>query len=232
MSRKLLIDDIELSDEDEKGPPILFTNQYIRKMLNLVNANEEDIFYDLGSGWGQNLIVARTEFRVKKCVGIEKDKERFAKSIERIKKRRLQKHVKIINTDFNKLISGRLEGANLREATVVFYGLDADKKFLKDITKNLQKGCRFVTYFQTVFPEIMPNSVDYPFYLSVVPFVRPTSQKEWLSTIIQKSKSSLSKNKEPSVSELWEEFSHDYDVNFNREYVDDLKDRLKKVVKR
>ncbi len=76
----------------------------------------------------------------------------------------------------------------------------------------------------------MPNLVDYPFYASIFPFQRPTSQKEWLSVIIKKPKSSLSKNKKPSVSELWEELAHDYDVGENRKYVDDLKDNLKKVV--
>ena len=163
MPKKSLIDDVELSDVDDKGYPILFTNQEIRKMLDLVNANENDVFYDLGSGWAQNLIVARNEFGIKKCVGIEKDRERFAKSIERIKKGRLQNHITIINSDFDKLISGNRTDVNLREATIVFYGLSGDKKFLRDIEKKLQKGCRFVYYFNTIFPEIMPNLANYPF---------------------------------------------------------------------
>ncbi len=232
MPKKSLIDDVELSDEDDKGYPILFTNQQIRKMLGLVNASEDDIFYDLGSGWGQNIIMAATEFGVKTCVGIEKDKERFSVSLERLKKRRLQNRIRIINSDFEKLFSGKLRGANLNAATIVFYGLEGDRTFLRDVEKRLQKGCRFVYYFQALFPEIMPALVDYPFYASIVPFRKPKSQKEWLSSIIQKSQSSLRKGKEPSVTELWDEMTHDYDVNFNREYIDDYKRRLKRIVKK
>ncbi len=85
-----MIDDACLDDDDDKGYPILFTNPEIRKMLHLAKAGPSDVFYDLGSGWGQNLIVALTEFGVRKAVGIEQDRERHHVSLERLEKRRIQ----------------------------------------------------------------------------------------------------------------------------------------------
>ena len=52
------IDDID-TNNGELGPAILFTNPEIRRMLKLAGAGQRDVFFDLGCGWGQNLIIAR-----------------------------------------------------------------------------------------------------------------------------------------------------------------------------
>ena len=79
---KSLIDDVYLDDDRDKGEPILFTNQAIRKMLSLAKVGEADVFYDLGSGWGQNLILALTDANAAKVVGIEKVDARLKKALE------------------------------------------------------------------------------------------------------------------------------------------------------
>src|SRR5882672_2122716 len=76
------------------GPPMLFSYPEIRRMLKLVEAGKDDVFYDLGCGWGQNLIVAATEFGVRKCVGIEMLTHRFRKAKEFVSKRSLSKQIK------------------------------------------------------------------------------------------------------------------------------------------
>ena len=84
-----LIDDVSLTDENDQGNPILFTNQEIRRMLSLAEVNENDVFLDLGCGWGQNLIIALTEFNVKRAVGFENNLERNTianKRLERLTK--------------------------------------------------------------------------------------------------------------------------------------------------
>src|SRR5260370_40381040 len=52
VSFRSMIDDVRLDDDESKGYPILFTNQAIRKMLQLANASPRDVFYALGSGCG------------------------------------------------------------------------------------------------------------------------------------------------------------------------------------
>jgi len=66
------IRDISLDDNEDKGHPILFDNQEIRQMLSLARVGPSDVFYDLGSGWGQNLIIAITEFMLKEQLGSRK----------------------------------------------------------------------------------------------------------------------------------------------------------------
>src|SRR5205807_7130635 len=167
------------------------------------------VLYDLGSGWGQNLIVSVTEFGVKKAVGIEQDRERHNVSRERLEKRGiLDARAFVFREKFQRVLSGRTRELKLSDATIVFYGLSTDKRIVDGIGKNLKKGSRLVYYYRCLFPEIIPDRVDYPFYVSVTPFRRPRSQREWLSEIVRKDRSSLTNGKKPSVQELWDELSH------------------------
>ena len=75
--RRSLIDDVRASEETNSGPPILSTNQNIRKMLALAAVGKGDVFYDLGSGWGQNLIVALTEFGVRRPLELKFEGNEF-----------------------------------------------------------------------------------------------------------------------------------------------------------
>lgn len=226
-----MIDDVMLDDDESKGYPILFTNQEIRKMLHLARASPRDVFYDLGSGWGQNLIVALTEFGVKRAVGIERDRERHHVSQERLSRRGISSNrASVVQEKFERVLSGRNKDFKLSDATIVFYGLSTDKRTLDGIERYLKKGSRLVYYYRCLFPEIMPDRVDYPFYVSVAPFERPRSQYEWLSAIVRKEMSSLTKDKKPSSRELWEELSHDYDVEWVGDRIENYKGRLARAV--
>lgn len=232
MRKGSLIDDVEMSDFDKNGVPIIFQNSNIRKMLNLAKAKEDDIFYDLGSGWGQNLIIALTEFNVKRAIGIEDVQSRCHKSKERIKKFSIiESRGNVIKGDIDDLLEDKLQDADISEATIVFYGLKTDRKTLDKFRNKLQKNCRLVYYYNCLFPEIMPNDIDFPFFLSVQPFTNTTSVIKWLRTVTQKTNSSLQKGKNPSEEELWDELSHDYDVDGDTEDVTNYRDRLKKFLK-
>ena len=81
-----------------------------------------------------------------------------------------------------------------------------------------------------MFPEIMPDRIDLPFFVSVLPFRRPRSQTEWLSSVLRKRASSRAKGRGPPVEELWDELSHDYDVGRIAERISDYEKRLKMIV--
>ena len=231
MSPRSKIDDVSLEDDDSKGYPILFTNQEIRKMLRLAKAGPKDVFYDLGSGWGQNLIVALTEFGVRKAVGIEQDLERHHVSLERLAMRRMPaEQCFVFPEKLERILSGRTKELRLSDATIVFYGLSTDKRTLDGIERNLKMGSRLVYYYRCLFPEIMPERVDYPFYVSVAPFRRPRSRYEWLSAIVRKDRSSLKKGRKPTLHELWEELSHDYDVEWVGDRIENYRGRLARAV--
>jgi len=220
-----------IDDEEDKGYPILFDNQEIRQMLGLGRVGRSDVFYDLGSGWGQNLIIALTEFHVKKAVGIEKDRERHQISTERLEKRGIAPSQGIvIREDFERVLARRVKGVDLSEATAVFYGLSTDGILFRKIQRCLGTGARLIYYYNCLFPEILPDQVQFPFYVSVAPFRRPKSQYEWLSAIVPKKRSSIARGKRPGLEELWDELSHDYDVHRIRERIWNYEKRLKKTV--
>ena len=226
------IDDVRVTwPKSGLGPPILFTNIDIRRMLRLARAGKDDVFYDLGCGWAQNLIVAATEFGVRKCVGIERDKRRYAKAVQRVRARNLSSRIKIIHENFEDLIDGNLTGENINKATIVFYGLSTSTDFLERLSDKMRKHARLVYYYNTLFPEIKADKSDYPFYVSKHPFTRPVSEHDWLASIIQKEKSSLGNRRKPTTDELWQELTHDYDYWGLRAEVGKYRTRLRRALR-
>ena len=236
--KKSVIDDVTLEDEDAQGNPILFPNPEIRKMLKLANVNEKDVFFDLGCGWGQNLIIALTEFKVNQAIGFEHNTERSKivnHRLQRLKKIGIdQSRYKVCEGDFDDLLADKIKGIKISEATVIFYGLTTSKSFLNKMKKRLKNGCRLICYYNCLFPEIMPEKdrIDFPFYVHIFPFKETTSKEKWLSTIIGKKISTLRKGKKPSIKELWDELRHDYDVYGDPNDVDDYEKRLRIFLKK
>lgn len=225
MNKHSRIDDIKLPKYRPKwGWPILFTNQEIRRMLNLAHVTKNDIFYDLGCGWGQNLIIAVSEFGVKKAVGIEDGNNAYKIAKWRLSKHTTLDHGQIIKGKFENLFSDKLDDVDLNEATVVFYGLDPAISVLRGLKKKLRKGCRFISYFECIFPEIRYDSKDFPFFLAKFPFKQPKSETEWLQSVIGK--------KGANSNELWEEFCHDFDIRFLRSDIRRYKKRLRDLKKK
>ncbi len=207
-------------------------------MLRLAGAGRDDVFFDLGSGWGQNLIVALGEFRVRKAVGIESDPERIWVAQKRLK--RLSKNARRFDGwrtyqgQFENLFEGDFKAGDigLEEATIVFYGLDPAKEILEGLERKLAKGTRLVTYYLCLFPEIMPAKRDYPFFLSIKGdrFEPPRTAIQWLSFVVDKKKSTLHSGP-PDERELWDELSHDHDVDSEFGATDDMKRRLAAVTR-
>ena len=100
------------------GPPVLFANQEIRRMLNLAKAGPNDILLDLGCGWGQNLLIAAAGFGVKTCIGIDRLEPRYLRAKQRVRQLSLQNRITIINGQSEDLFDGKF-GVNVNNATVI-----------------------------------------------------------------------------------------------------------------
>ncbi len=235
-----LIDDVEV-DFGPKGPPICFPNYELRTMLKLGKANHEDIFFDMGSGWGQTTLIALTEFGVSKSVGFEKDEDRLQKAPQRrdnwLKQRQDIKPESwhLVGGDFEYLLrNGKLKGESLKNATLIFYGLSTTPDILRAIRKAWEgtQGRRLVYYHNCLFPEIMPTKSIFPFFVSRFPFTRPKTELEWLQKVSGKMKSSVKKGQFAKEEELWDELSHDYDLKADPTDIPYYKQRLRISVKR
>ncbi len=238
-----LFDDIPLElFGEQNGHPIRLTNPEIRRMLRLANPSKDDVFYDLGSGFAQNLIIGAFEFRLKKCVGVEKEETRFLIARERVEKwigsKRISRNqIKVKRNTIEKLIEDKVLGANLKEATIIYYGLDPsvpleeNEGILDSLDQyGLQHGCKIITHFYNgIFPRLKPTNIDHPFYLYEYPFDLAESQADWLRSVIRR-ENSVEKVR---ADELWEELSHDYNTEgFSREEVRSIIARYKEPFSR
>jgi hypothetical protein len=223
-----------------QGPPICFKNADIRNLLSLGRASPEDVFFDIGSGWGQTILLALTEFGVKRAVGFEKDPERWkVASLRREKWLKQRSDITpdrwhLVKGDFERLFKkGTLAGESLADATLIFFGLTTGPDILRAIKRAWKgtEGRRLLYYHNCLFPDIMPSKSDQPFFVSNFPFVRPETEEEWLATVCGKKVSSLTKRGRPSKQELWDELSHDYDIDENQDEIEYYKRRLKSSIK-
>lgn len=229
MPKRSIIDDLR-DDEVTKGHggyPILFENRAIRNMLRLANAGKNDIVCDLGCGLAQNLIIAASEFNVQKAVGFEQNKKRFEKAVERIKFKGLLDVCEVIPEKYERALEGKTKKFKLEDATIVFFGLGTDVEILHSFKNRLRDGCKLVYSDDCLFPEIMPDKIDFPFYLSKKPFTETTSELEWLRRIVYKEKSLIQKGNEPDVNELWDELRHDYRHFSDSSRITDYKRRFR-----
>ncbi len=104
--------------EQECGPANALTPSEIRRMIELANISHDDIFYDLGSGYGRvvRTVVKRTA--AKQAFGIEDDVERYCEAIT-ITKRSLTKRQQK-RTEF---LCANYEDIDISAATVIYHGL-------------------------------------------------------------------------------------------------------------
>jgi precorrin-6B methylase 2 len=238
MGKRSLIDDVYLDDERYKGEPVLFTNQEIRRMLSLAKMGKDDVFYDLGCGWGQNLLMALTEGNAAKVVGIEQEEDRRKVALERLgrwakARPELRGRFQVVLGDFEELFENGLDGATLKEATVVFYGLSTYKELVEAIQKNWngkRDHRRVVYYYRWLFPEILASNRDHPFLVSEFPFEKPGTELEWLKSVVGKGRSTIHAGS-PTEAELWDELTHDYDVMGNLDEVSRDRRRLRAAPK-
>jgi SAM-dependent methyltransferase len=159
------------------GPSICLSNRSIRSMLRFAGASSKDVFFDLGCGAGQLCIIAVKEFGVQKAVGIDIHKGRAIKARERVKSLGLKGKIGIRNAYF--------EDVNLKPATIAYCGLIELPDSLEGFEQKLSPGCKLIMPNLPLM-SVIPNGVDYPFYMMISPFKRTESVNRWASSVLMK----------------------------------------------
>jgi predicted RNA methylase len=180
------------------GPEDYQSNRHIRKILQLALASSKDIFYDLGCGKGQLCIVAVAEFGVKRAVGIEMHRGRAAKAAKRVHELGLADRVEIRNEDFME--------SDLYDATIVYSGLSETEEDIAYFERKVRAGCRIVTLFLP-FVGVLPEAVDYPFYLMKVPFRKTEDVSLWTSKVLFR---------KATTGELYRELDSDREYRYDK----------------
>ena len=124
----------------------------VKKMLEMAEANENDIVYDLGSGDGRIVIEAAKKYN-SKAVGVEADPIRVLWSRMMIRIFCLQNNVKIR--------WGNIFKQNISDATVVtmFLWKNINQELKPKLLAELKPGTRIVSYIWT-FEGWEPVKID------------------------------------------------------------------------
>jgi len=156
-------EDVELSDET------------LREIFRFVNLTKNDIFYHLGCGKGKSIIIALEEFMVKKAIGIDNNKEKILQGQEVLQKKHITngsfRHQDITISDIN-------------DASVILFWF-SDEKIIEEMIpkfQNLKPGCKIITIWGPL-TGYMPDKIDFPYILNVVPFKKAESLRDQMLAI-------------------------------------------------
>jgi Trans-aconitate methyltransferase len=156
-------EDVELSDET------------LREIFRFVNLTKNDIFYHLGCGKGNSIIIALEEFMVKKAIGIDNNKEKILQGQELLQKKHITngsfRHQDITISDIN-------------DASVILFWF-SDEKIIEEMIprfQNLKPGCKIITIWGPL-TGYMPDKIDFPYILNVTPFKKAESLRDQMLAI-------------------------------------------------
>jgi len=156
-------EDVELSDET------------LREIFRFANLTKNDIFYHLGCGRGNSIIIALEEFMVKKAIGIDNNKEKILQGQEVLQKKHITngsfRHQDITISDIN-------------DASVILFWF-SDEKIIEEMIpkfQNLKPGCKIITIWGPL-TGYMPDKIDFPYILNVVPFKKAESLRDQMLAI-------------------------------------------------
>ncbi|HEU5221028.1 MAG TPA: methyltransferase domain-containing protein [Candidatus Nitrosotalea sp.] len=156
-------EDVELSDET------------LREIFRFANLTKNDIFYHLGCGKGNSIIIALEEFMVKKAIGIDNNKEKISQGQESLQKKHITngsfRHQDITISDIN-------------DASVILFWFSDEKIIEKmiPIFQNLKSGCKIITIWGPLTGH-MPDKIDFPYILNVIPFKKAKSLRDQMLAI-------------------------------------------------
>lgn len=158
------------------GEDVQLLDDSIRDIFEFVNLGKNDVFYHLGCGSGNSLVIATKEFGAKKSVGIDRDYTKISNAKKLIKEK---------TTDVELRCQDILD-SDLSDATLILFWFSDTKiieKMFERFTK-LKAGTRIVTIFDPL-PGILPTKVRFPYILHKVPLKPARDLKEQLLAIYE-----------------------------------------------
>ncbi|MFQ5941859.1 MAG: hypothetical protein ACE5KA_09210 [Nitrososphaerales archaeon] len=159
--------------------PDITTEYESRKLFRFVGATKDDVFYDLGCGYGNPCIVAARDLKIKKVVGIEYCRDNYLEAYCRIMEKRL--------TDRIWLWHKSILEAKLDDATLVYCTLKPNFDIIKHLQRELKKECRLITT-NTPLPSIKKSDEfeikGEKFYVMKAPLEdhKADNPDEWVSS--------------------------------------------------
>lgn len=160
-----------------RGKEMSLPDSVVRRMFKLAGIRKSDVFYHLGCGNANAVVLAAREYGVKKAVGIEPDRKLAARAR---KATAGLKNAEILQGGSN----NSLLDADISKATLVFFwSSDPDlADAMAEKFKSLRDGARVVTVWSP--PGMMlPHRVDFPFIVCKKPFKYARSVRQQIKAV-------------------------------------------------
>ena len=157
------------------GEDVELRNDTLREIFEFASVGKEDIFYHLGCGNGNGLVLALETFGVKKAVGIDNNEQKIITAKATLEKKKL---------DGWSLKCEDILQSDISDATVILFWF-SDEHILENMVQKfsqLKHGCRIITIWGPL-PGCLPSKVDFPYILNVIPFKKANDLKDQVLAI-------------------------------------------------
>lgn len=159
------------------GEEVELPDDTLRKIFRFAELTKDDVFYHLGCGNGNSIAIAIQEFLVKKAIGIDNNQNKILQAR------------KFLETEHISNWSLRLQDvifSDIKDATVILFWFSNETIIEKMIAKfeDLNPGCRIITIWGPL-TGYLPDKVDFPYILNVVPFKKAESIREQMLAIFK-----------------------------------------------
>ena len=157
------------------GQDVQLPDNAFREIFRFVKLNKDDVFYHLGCGNGKGIAIAAEEFGVKKSAGIDNDREKISLAKKLLEEKKISNGV---------LECKDILESDISDASVILFWFSDQTIIEKMMSKfsSLKEGCRIITIWGPL-PDVLPDMVDFPYILNMVPFKKASSLQEQLLSI-------------------------------------------------
>ena len=157
------------------GQDIQLPDNAFREIFRFAGISKDDVFYHLGCGNGKGISIAVEEFGVKKAVGIDMDEEKINLAKKLLKEKNLTNYT---------LRCQDIRQAEFSDTTVILFWF-ADQQIIESMMDKfslLKNGCRIITIWGPLLG-CLPDKVDFPYILNIVPFKKANDLKEQILAV-------------------------------------------------
>jgi hypothetical protein len=157
------------------GQEVQLPDNAFREIFQFAGLGKDDIFYHLGCGNGKGISIALEEFGVKNAIGIDNNDGKINLAKQILQEKNLSNYT---------LQCQDIRQSDVSDATVILFWF-ADQQIIDNMMNKfslLKKGCKIITIWGPL-PECLPDKVDFPYILNIVPFKKANDLKEQLLAV-------------------------------------------------
>lgn len=184
-----------------RGNPDASEKEEFFHLLKLLRPSKEDVFYDLGCGYGRPCLWIAP--KVKLAVGIEDHYRRFLRAKKNARESPANARIKIIWDD--------IERVSYRNATLLYSVIYVGFGILKKIQRQTMPGTRVVLYGVPPYP-LKSKKLFGNYYLFRTPFQRVQNDREFVRI--------YSDGKKSTMNELLKSLDREQAIDLRREIRD------------